>query len=190
MGKPEDAKKWLWHQWLNKYQGNLFRLKYRRGVYKAKIELINQIGTSTYFKAWKRFIAIHQDLHKEYGDRVKKGRLEAFAETGTEGFCWSVYEDGKTGYEGLNPVGKLDRLIIFNHDGSIAFGGVIDPDFKVGYKPFPMNPDHGQPCAFGCWIHWTQRGWDVEDWARLFMRTMLSDSPDKVPLRAIIVKRR
>ena len=134
------------------------------------------------------FDSKYQELLKKFGDRVKKGHLEAFAETGTEGFCWSLYEDGKTGYDGLNPIKKNDHLIIFHHDDAIAFDGIIDPDSKAGYRPYPMYPQHGQPCAFGCWIHWTQRGWDVEDWARLFMRDMLQDSPDKVPLRAILVR--
>ena len=187
MTKIEAAKRWfgiwrwkIWHL-RNRFQYRLKRIQ-------DKIDLARQIGAVTCLESRRLFRTRYRTLRRDFGDKVKKGRLEAFAETGTEGFCWSVYEDGKSGYAGLNPIGKNDRLIIFNHDGSIAFEGVIDPDFEVGYQPYPLNPQYGQPCAFGGWIHWTQRGWEVEDWARLFMRDMLDDSPDKIPLRAIIVK--
>lgn len=98
------------------------------------------------------------------------GKADWFAETGTEGVLWAVIEDGKQGYDGLNILKEGDCLTIWNEDGSIAFCGLIQPNYTIGYQPYPLNPQNGQPAALGMWVHWTQDGWQPDDWARLFIR--------------------
>lgn len=114
---------------------------------------------------------------------IVDGVLEEFFETGCEGLMWTVYEDGKEGYDGLNTLEPGDHLTVFGENDEVLFEGLIDPDFEIGYKPYPQNPQHGQPCALGFWIHWTQRGWQPDDWARLFVRMK-----GEKPLRARLVK--
>lgn len=170
-------------------------IKYRWFTLKERMKLVRMTGPATYLRIWANFIKDYMALRSEYGNRVKKGRLEAFFETGLEGFHWIVQEDGKNGYEGLVPIDNGDYLRIYKHDGSIAFDGTIEKDREAGYVPHPEYPEHGQPNAFGFWIHWTQKGWAAEDWAALFFhgdiqteKHELLNGPDFVPYRAIIVK--
>lgn len=92
------------------------------------------------------------------------------------GSLWSPYNDLVSIDEGdhvLVTIDEGDRLKVFNPDGSVAFDGVIVCDHEAGYLPYPGNPEHGQPCALGMWIHWTQKGWQPDEWARMFLRPQL-----------------
>lgn len=102
-----------------------------------------------------------------------------YFETGTEGMVWTVFTDeplpGRSTdapdfYRRLLVVDPGDHMRITSPAGDIVlFDGVIEPDSKIGWTEYPRNPGHGQPVAFGCWIHWTQTGWDAETWAALFL---------------------
>ena len=116
---------------------------------------------------------------------VINGILEGFFETGTEGVMWAVYEDGKTGYEGLQILEAGDRLQVYDENGEVRFDGLIQPDYEKGWREYPMNPGNGQPCALGMWIHWTQEGWEPDDWAALFFRPNLRENPGPA-LRAVL----
>ena len=105
---------------------------------------------------------------------VYHGELEAYFETGTEGVMWSLVEDGKTGYDALVIIEPGDRLTVYGEDGRTPlFDGIVRPDHEIGYRPHFEGAGHGQPCALGLWIHWTQKGWQPDDWARLFARSLL-----------------
>jgi hypothetical protein len=149
-------------------------LKYHLRQFYQRLRLIWKIGPPAYLNGLEEFRIGWDDIRNcqrpaaRLEGRIKRGRLEAYAETGTEGFVWSVIEDGKSGYASLNCLEAGDELVIVKHDGSIAFMGVIDPDHEAGYQPYPGNSECGQPAAFGCWVHWIQRDWKPEDWAALF----------------------
>lgn len=99
------------------------------------------------------------------------GKLEGFFETGTEGVIWSVYEDGKQGYDGLHDLEDGDHLKVWESaSGRTVFDGRIKFDWKIGYEKFPLNPSCGQQAAMGFWVHGIQEGFMPDDWARLFFR--------------------
>lgn len=163
----------------------------------VRLDLLRHLGPLVLLRSAWAYWRVRRQWRRIFGrGRVKCGRLEAWAETGTEGFIWVLQEFGAIGFEGMQIVDKNDRLIVFLHDGSIVFDDVIDPDFQVGYRPYPLNPDYGQPCAFGCGIHWTQRGWTPENWATLFFHgelfvegvPSLDPNGDRLSYRAILIK--
>lgn len=183
---------------------------YFRVVWLYQLRLINKFNSlrehaklacRVGFLKYRNAISHYNSLYKAWSGiyaptQVVKGRLEAFAETGTEGFVWMLIDDSKSGYEALVPIENGDKLAIFDHQGKCLFAGYIDQDHEAGYEAFPMNPEYGQPCAFDCWIHWTQKGYTPEEWASLFFHGViiteqhprLSKNTDKVPYRAILIK--
>lgn len=116
------------------------------------------------------------------------GVLEPYFETGCEGTVWAVMEDGKQGYEGLHIIKEGDHLVIFGENNEILFDGNIVCDHQIGWEEYPLNPGHGQPSALGYWIHWTQQGWQSDDWAKLFFHEYVEGTNGK-PLRAELTKK-
>jgi hypothetical protein len=94
------------------------------------------------------------------------GRLEAFADMGTEGYFWSFQEEGKSGYDGLHFLEAGDHLTIYSDDGAVLFSGVLKPTPNSQWAP-PGHPA-GQPTPYPNWDNWTQEGWNPVDWMIMF----------------------
>lgn len=99
---------------------------------------------------------------------VWTGVLDAFFETGTEGVLWSVLEVPSKGYESLHVLQDGDELTVYRSDGSIRWSGIVELEYETGYRSYPKNPEHGQQCVFGYWVHGNQRGMDLKVWAAMF----------------------
>jgi hypothetical protein len=112
-----------------------------------------------------------------------EGELIDFFETGTEGVIWMVEDDERYGHGALQNICEGDHLTILNKVGGVIWRGVIHCDKKIGWRRYPSNPKYGQQCALGHWVHWIQKEFQPDDWARFFIR------PDHDRLRAILVRK-
>lgn len=99
-----------------------------------------------------------------------KGKLDAFSETGTEGIIWSVYEDGKTGYDALHCLESGDHLTVLDpEDHSVTlWAGNIDLEYQRNRMSSPGNPQYQQQNINGYWVHGVQVDVMPEEWALWF----------------------
>ena len=96
------------------------------------------------------------------------GKLFGFFETGTEGVHWALQIADQPGYEGLVILKAGDHLKIYSDDGELVFEGQIQPNTIIGSSSRP-NSTVSQPKALGRWIHWTQEGFEPDEWAMFFI---------------------
>jgi len=75
---------------------------------------------------------------------IIKGKLDPFCETGTEGVVWCLYEDGKTGYDGLHLLMDNDYLAILdpNDNTKVIWEGHISLEYSTNCQPHPLNPNY------------------------------------------------
>ena len=100
-----------------------------------------------------------------------KGHLSWDFWTGCEGIIWTFEADDKSvGWKGTVYLEKDDHLKVFNEKDEVVFEGKLVLDTRTGWKEYPGNLGHGQQGALGYNIHWIQKGWQPNDWARLFIR--------------------
>jgi hypothetical protein len=116
--------------------------------------------------------------------QIIEGVLEDFFETGSEGVWWALVDDENFGYDNLHIIKPGDHLTILDQLGHKLWSGIIRYDRKAGWRRYPLNPKYGQPCALGHWVHWTQKGFKPDDWARFFIR------PEYDRLRGVLRKAR
>lgn len=104
-----------------------------------------------------------------------KGKLEAFFETGTEGVIWSIYMDGKEGYDALYSIKEGDYITIYNEEDKIIYQGDIIEDVFSNWYSYPMNPILGQQAA-GCYlVHWVQANVDPDKWCEWFNKSLRAE---------------
>lgn len=130
---------------------------------------------------------IEDSLLENASSKTKKGFLDLYCETGSEGFHWIVTEfvHRPNPYEDTVFLKDGDHLTILNDSDAIVWQGQIKYDWKVGYTPYPRNPKNGQQLALGCWVNGIQEGFAPDDWAKLFFQGQ-SPSSQKRPYRAIV----
>lgn len=123
------------------------------------------------------------------GQEKKKytGVLDGYFATGTEGTLWTVDTRNRNyGLYGEVFIEPGDYLTVYGNDGSVIFQGEIQPDYKTGRRNYPGSKKYGQQCALGFWIHWIQKGWQPDDWAKLFIAHWFKK---KKRLRAELIKK-
>lgn len=94
---------------------------------------------------------------------------------------WNLLEDGKIGFDARVPIEAGDHLKVFTEDGLVLFDDIINPDYRAGWTE--LLSGYGAPRALGRSVCWTQRGWEPDDWAKLFFRA------DDKRLRAELIKK-
>lgn len=97
-----------------------------------------------------------------------KGKLYAFAETGTEGFMWMLRQDGEhwKPYEDLVNLEGGGFLTVYDKNNNIIWSGDIKCDYEK--NAVSCNSWSKQPQVFGYWCHWFHPDLDAETWAKWF----------------------
>jgi hypothetical protein len=103
-----------------------------------------------------------------------EGYLNDWFNKGYESTYWAIcLDDPKSQatsfYQQLFLLEKNDRLEVYDTDGKLVLDVIVDPDYEAGYSPYPQDPIYGQSMVSGLAIYWTQKGWNCDDWARLFI---------------------
>ncbi len=112
------------------------------------------------------------------------GELEEWFETGLEGVVWALIESGRKGYAGLHVIEEGDHLTIIDRASNVLWQGIIECDREIGRRSRPPNSKLIQQTALGCWVHWIQRGFEPDAWAKFFIRA------DDDRLSGVLCKRR
>ena len=86
------------------------------------------------------------------------GILTSFGNTDPQRMLWLFLEDDMEDLAKAHLLNHGDWLIVFDEDDNILFRDYIDCDFR-----------DGDIKSLGLQVNWIQRGWNADDWGRLFM---------------------
>jgi len=107
------------------------------------------------------------------------GKLSAYAETGTEGVLWSLFDEYNQGYDSLHTLQDGDKLKIYSDKTKtkIVFDGVVSFEYERLYKPYPLNPEYGQQVEpiYGCFVHGFQSNVEPHDWSKWFFDGLFAE---------------
>jgi len=97
------------------------------------------------------------------------GVLEAFSDQGTEGICWAIIDNDKTGPESLLSVNDGDYLFVEDGNGGIDWEGTISLRTDTNLEPYPFNDrgDHWQRVK-NCTVHGLQENVEPNVWFEWF----------------------
>jgi len=97
------------------------------------------------------------------------GLAFSLQETGSESLLWAVQLDEEPGFHGVRTIGAGDILTIKSPGGEVLFQGVVDPDYKTGSTLRGEFEERRVIPALNNFVHWSQRGWAPDQWAKLFL---------------------
>ncbi len=108
-------------------------------------------------------------MTQENKKTVIEGKLMPFYESGLEGTLWSIHEDGKEGYDGLNPLQSGHILTVFNDAArtEVLWSGVVD--FEMD-RQSQSGLLHAQKYStrLGPWGYGLPRNMHPYDWVNMF----------------------
>ncbi len=119
---------------------------------------------------------------------VLKGFISDYCEMGSEGITgWVFYEERTPQSNGnLHSVDAGDHLKVYGQEGEVLFDGVIEYDFN---EMSGMVKDSLLPFSLGYMVEWIQKGWDADEWGKLFFHARLLEGSNGKDLRAELVKK-
>lgn len=98
------------------------------------------------------------------------GKLEAFSDSGTDGFHWVFMNSLKTDIYGLHSLSPGDHLTIYNPDApkEVIWTGNINFEFNSNRHPIPLEPSVLRQVINGCTVKGLQKNVDSELWSMWF----------------------
>jgi hypothetical protein len=87
-----------------------------------------------------------------------KGTLTSFSGGNPQRMLWLFLEDGMEDLAKAHLLNNDDWLVVFDENDDVVFRDYIQRDFR-----------DGNIRSLGLKVNWIQKGWNADDWGRLFM---------------------